>query len=99
MCSSLQPLPDRSIVPPSGWGAWSRSRIIECSNSISGNEISHPLGTIMCDRCRAIDRDIANYRRAYASNDDDFVLSLFAEAIEDLQAEKAALHPKNEERA
>jgi hypothetical protein len=53
----------------------------------------------MCDRCKAIDRDVANYRRAYASNDDEFVLSLFAEAIEDLQAEKAALHPKNEERA
>jgi hypothetical protein len=46
----------------------------------------------MCDRCKAIDRDIANYRRIRASIDDETALALLSEVIEDLRAEKAALH-------
>ncbi len=50
----------------------------------------------MCDRCRAIDWQLLSYRRTFASIDDRFVLGLIAEAITDLEAERAALHPSKE---
>lgn len=51
----------------------------------------------MCDRCRQLDKDVANYHRVRANTDDGTALSLLAEVIEDLKAEKAALHPQEQE--
>jgi hypothetical protein len=48
----------------------------------------------MCDRCRALDRDIENFRRLQKTADDRVALTLIAEAITDLEAEKASLHPE-----
>jgi hypothetical protein len=52
----------------------------------------------MCDRCIAIDRDLARYRRAHASTDDETALRLLADVIEDLEAEKVALHPEQQQK-
>lgn len=48
----------------------------------------------MCDRCQCIDWEIAAAQRLQKGADDPLVLSRLAKAIEELQAEKAALHPQ-----
>jgi hypothetical protein len=53
-------------------------------------------GTWQCDRCREIDRQLAGYRRAYESTDDETALKLLGDVIEDLEAEKVALHPEKQ---
>jgi len=51
----------------------------------------------MCERCETIDRQLLNYRHVHASIDDRLALSLLVEVIEDLEAEKASLHPVNDD--
>ena len=46
----------------------------------------------MCDRCEAIDRELVGFRRLQANVEDEFALVLIAEAVKDLQSERAALH-------
>ncbi len=48
----------------------------------------------MCDQCKPIDRLLFKYRQARDSIDDELALSLLAEVIADLEAEKIALHPE-----
>jgi hypothetical protein len=52
----------------------------------------------MCDRCKAIDIEVQSFRRLHAHADDPLALVLIAEAIADLEAEKASLHPGEKER-
>ena len=51
------------------------------------------MGCHMCDRCEALDREIENFRRLHEIADDPLALTLLAEAIADLKAEKGSLHP------
>jgi hypothetical protein len=52
----------------------------------------------MCERCKAIDTEVQSFRRLRAEADDPLALALIAEAIVDLEAEKASLHPDEKER-
>ena len=47
----------------------------------------------MCDQCKSIDRLIFKYRQTRESVGDELAITLLAEVIVDLEAEKAALHP------
>jgi hypothetical protein len=49
----------------------------------------------MCEKCMRLDRQIENFRREQKMADDRLTLFLIAEAIADLEVEKAALHPEN----
>jgi hypothetical protein len=51
----------------------------------------------MCDRCKAIDIEVQSFRRLHAQADDHLALALITEAIADLEAEKASLHPDERE--
>lgn len=53
----------------------------------------------MCDRCYAIDRELVTFQRLRATIEDDFTLVLIAEAVKDLQSERAALHADDVERS
>jgi hypothetical protein len=55
-------------------------------------------GKSMCERCKAIDIEVRNFKRLHAQADDQLALALIAEAIADLEAEKASLHPGEKER-
>ena len=46
----------------------------------------------MCDRCNAIERELANFQRLRPSIKDVFALALIAAVVKDLQAERDALH-------
>ena len=48
--------------------------------------------TAMCDRCEAIDRELVSFGHLRASIEDELALVLIAEAVKDLQSERAALH-------
>jgi hypothetical protein len=50
--------------------------------------------SLMCDRCKALDREIENFRHLHGIADDPLALTLLEEAIADLKAEKASLHPE-----
>ena len=50
----------------------------------------------MCDRCNAINRELVTFRLLGATIEDRFTLALIAEAVKDLQSERAALHDDNE---
>ena len=49
----------------------------------------------MCDRCKAIDIEIASFENLRATVDGKFTLALMAEAVVDLQSEKTTLHPED----
>jgi hypothetical protein len=51
----------------------------------------------MCDKCAAIDRELGSFRHLQATIDDEFALVLIAEAVKDLQSERAALHADDAE--
>jgi hypothetical protein len=51
--------------------------------------------TLIVDRCKVLDRDIEKFRRLHETADDPVALMLLAEAITDLKAEKASLHPED----
>jgi len=51
-------------------------------------------GDSMCDKCQAIDWEIGAAQRLQRGADDPLALSWLAVAIADLEAEKAALHPR-----
>jgi hypothetical protein len=46
----------------------------------------------VCDRCDAIDRELANFQRLRPSIKDVFALALIAAVVKDLEAERDALH-------
>ena len=48
----------------------------------------------MCEKCQTISWEISAYQRQQRTTDDPLALGLIAEAIADLQVEKAALHPE-----
>jgi hypothetical protein len=50
----------------------------------------------MCERCETIGYQLLNYRHALESINDTLALTLLAEVIADLEAEKASLHPAND---
>ena len=49
----------------------------------------------MCDRCKVLDKEIENFRRHHETADDLLALTLLAEVIVDLKAERASLHPED----
>jgi hypothetical protein len=55
--------------------------------------VFHHAGNHVCDRCKPLDREIESFRRLHKIADDPLALTLIAETIVDLQAEKASLHP------
>jgi len=46
----------------------------------------------VCDRCDSIERQLVAFQRLRATIEDEFTLVLIAEAVKDLQSERAALH-------
>ena len=46
----------------------------------------------MCNRCNAIDRELVTFQHLGATIEDQFTLALIAEAVKDLQSERATLH-------
>jgi hypothetical protein len=52
----------------------------------------------MCDRCDAIERELETLERLRATIVDSVALALIAEAVKDLQAERAALHPDDKDK-
>jgi hypothetical protein len=48
----------------------------------------------MCDKCQCIDWEIGAAQRLQRGADDPLTLSRLAQVIENLKAEKAALHPQ-----
>ena len=46
----------------------------------------------MCNRCNAIDRELVTFQHLWATIEDQFTLALIAEAVKDLQSERATLH-------
>ena len=53
--------------------------------------------TGMCDKCTALDGKIAHYQRLEASILDQVTVDRLKELINKLIAEKAALHPEQEQ--
>jgi hypothetical protein len=51
----------------------------------------------MCDKCYAIERELVSFHHLQAIIDDEFALVLIAEAVKDLQSEKATLHADDAE--
>lgn len=51
----------------------------------------------MCGRCRELDRQLENFRRARRDVTDDLALSLLLEAIKEIETEKESLHREHEE--
>jgi hypothetical protein len=47
----------------------------------------------MCDRCRVIDHQLVTFQRLRATVDDKLAQALMAIAVENLQSERATLHP------
>jgi hypothetical protein len=46
----------------------------------------------VCNRCHAIDRELATFQRLRATIKEHFTLALIAIAVEGLQSERTALH-------
>lgn len=46
----------------------------------------------MCDRCNAVERELAPFQRLRAAINDQFALTLITAVVKDLQSERAALH-------
>lgn len=53
----------------------------------------------MCDRCYSIDRELVTFQCLRATIEDDFTLVLIAEAVKELQSERAALHADDVEQS
>jgi hypothetical protein len=51
----------------------------------------------MCDKCVEIDERIERHRRIVSRTTDELTNERLAELIADLQAQKAAFHPKPKE--
>lgn len=49
----------------------------------------------MCNRCDAIARELVSFQHLRANVEDEFALVLIAEAVKDLQSERAALHAED----
>jgi hypothetical protein len=50
----------------------------------------------MCDKCAELDERIERYRRVSSSINDQLTIDRIKTLIEELQAQKAALHPEQE---
>jgi hypothetical protein len=53
-------------------------------------------GTAMCDKCTELDGKIEHYERIAASISDQLTIDRIKELVEQLKAQKAALHPEQE---
>jgi hypothetical protein len=51
----------------------------------------------MCERCEELDRKIERYRGIRSRSIDDAVITGATQLIEEAEAEKAALHPEQQE--
>jgi len=51
----------------------------------------------MCDRCRVLEQEMGRCDRLRAMIGDHITVDRITELLADLKAEKAALHPVNEE--
>jgi hypothetical protein len=49
----------------------------------------------MCEKCVPLDRALENFRRLQKTVDDRAALALIEIAIDDLESEKAVLHPES----
>ncbi len=50
----------------------------------------------MCDKCQELDKKIEHYRSLVARVTDQLTNERVAKLIEEMQAQKAALHPEQE---
>ena len=50
----------------------------------------------MCDKCAELDEKIERYRRVSSSINDQLTIDRLKALIEELHAQKAALHPEQE---
>ena len=48
----------------------------------------------MCEKCIPLDRALGNFKRLQKTVDDRAALAMIGIAIDDLEAEKAFLHPE-----
>ena len=53
----------------------------------------------MCEKCVEIDRKTMSYQRVLLSIDDQVTVDRIKELIADLNAKKAALHPRADEQS
>jgi hypothetical protein len=53
-------------------------------------------GTDMCEKCAELDERIKRYRRVSSSINDQLTIDRIKALIEELQVQKAALHPEQE---
>lgn len=54
-------------------------------------------GTDMCEKCAELDERIKRYRMVSSSINDQLTIDRIKALIEELQVQKAALHPEQEE--
>jgi hypothetical protein len=54
-------------------------------------------GTDMCEKCAELDERIERYRRISSSINDQLTIDRIKALIEELQVQKAAFHPGDEE--
>jgi hypothetical protein len=58
---------------------------------------THECGTAMCDKCVEIDSKIEHYQRMASRITDQAMLDGIKELIERMKAQKAVLHPEQEQ--
>jgi hypothetical protein len=80
-----------SVIPVT-----SLSWILRCPNFAFGNLSAPNRLATMCEKCVPLDRAIEDYRHQQKVIDDRLALTLIAMAIDQLESEKAALHPEKE---
>jgi hypothetical protein len=54
-------------------------------------------GTQMCDKCIQLNKKIEHYERLALGMADDLTLERIRESVREMRAQKAALHPEQEQ--
>jgi hypothetical protein len=54
-------------------------------------------GTHMCDKCIQLDKEIEHYERLASGMADELTLERIRESVREMRAQKAALHPGEEQ--
>jgi hypothetical protein len=54
-------------------------------------------GTHMCDKCIQLDKEIEHYERLASGMADELTLERIRESVQKMRAQKAALHPDEEQ--
>jgi hypothetical protein len=55
------------------------------------------MGTHMCDKCMQLDKKIEHYEHLASGVADELTLERIRESVQEMRAQKAALHPDEEQ--